>query len=77
MSPLTAAAPIEMAFPEQFVVLASILAAGGDPMVIVTDLVPFLQPYTESFKVYVVVVVGETVGFASVEVNPLGELVQE
>ena len=70
-------APIEIEAPMQILLFAIVAAAGSGFTVMVTELV-LVQPVAVmvSVRVYVVVVVGDTVGLADVEVNPEGELVQ-
>jgi hypothetical protein len=75
--PVTAVPPIVSEAPVQIAVLAITAAAGSGFTVMVTGF-DFTQPLLlVSVRVYVVVVDGATVGFAEVEVNPEGELVQE
>jgi hypothetical protein len=70
-------APIEIELPVQIAVLDIRAAAGKAFTVTVTEL-DFTQPYTlVSITWYSVVAVGETDGFAEVEVNPEGELPHE
>jgi hypothetical protein len=73
--PVVAAAPIEIEDPEQMDVFAMVVAAGKAFTVMVTAL-ELLHPVEVlvSVNVYVVVIVGLTVGLEEVEENPEGEL---
>ena len=71
-------APIRVIFPAQIILSIPAMAEGNGFTVTVTLLL-FEQPVAAilSVTVYVVVVVGDTVGFAEVEVNPAGSETQE
>ena len=73
-----AVAPIVVVLPEQIPLSIPVVAAGNGLTVTVTLLL-FEQPVAAilSVTVYVVVVVGDTVGFAEVELNPAGLETQE
>jgi hypothetical protein len=63
--------------PVQILVLAIVAAAGKGLIVMVTEL-DLMHPFElVSVTVYVVVTVGLTEGFAAVDVNPTGLLIQE
>jgi hypothetical protein len=75
--PATAVAPIVVEDPVQMVFAEPAAAVGKEFTVTVTEL-ELTQPLElVSVTVYVVVVVGLTVGFADVELNPEGELAHE
>ena len=73
-----AVAPIRVIFPAQIILSIPAMAEGKGFTVTVTLLL-FEQPVAAilSLIVYVVVVVGDTVGFAEVELNPAGLETQE
>ena len=73
-----AVAPIVVVLPEQ-IPLSIPVAATGNGLTVTVTLLLFEQPVAAilSVTVYVVVVVGDTVGFAEVEINPAGSETQE
>ena len=76
--PLTVEAPIVVLPPLQIILLEPTFTVGKGFTVTVTESA-FEQPVAEMVcvKIYLVVVVGATLGLAEVEVNPLGFEVHE